>query len=1354
MKAGKTLLLLLIIFIITNHTLAYNPINTNFHTLTTQNGLTDNMIFCIHKDKKGFMWFGTNNGLSKYDSNRFKNYTIETNFSISVTKIEESQADVLYLLTNDWLTYFNYKNESSIQLRPLVKDRFCKIMDFCLSNDSTLWACDTDFLLELKMNLKKEKPGIQIQSTYNFPLEESERFMKLCFSENKKTLYLVTNHGHLFQFDIHTKKIVNHIQLPISKDEFGASSLSCQNGKVWITSMVCGIFICDSSLQQIENLVNKPNAKVLSHNDVYNITAISPDLYLAVTWYGYTLIHLSSKTPKKWTTDIYTHLPAWDTQDIETRMISSYFDPDGMLWIGTHGGGIITSDRRWNIIRRYRQDCDNETNSIIADSSGRIYLATYHKGIMRSQKPFCPSDSALQFTALSIPQLEPTYYCGVKDKKGLLWFGNKNGKLLCYNASNDTYTIYPLTQTDAPIYSLLFDEQDRFWIGTGEGLLLFNRNTLATEIVPLNQAINQIFDMDKDNKGNIWVATSLGVVKVRKNGDKWDIRKYESTFATNTAQAILAATDGRIYVGFKNGLGIISPNQTTMTQFLTTNEGLSSNWINCITEDRQGNIWIGSNSGITRYDPLQRIYYNYYISGSNKSVSPLKDFIFWGGSKHLVYFNPQQAIATLDVLCKNPVFITNIEVDNQSVQIGEAINGQVILKQAMAYTDQITLSHTNRNFSLSFSNLSYSDNIQKYNYRLWPYQTDWITCNDKERISYANLPTGVYKFQVRSINEKTNNKITTLQITILPHWSETWVFRSFILLTCIATVYYFIRKFKKQQQRKEHLMHLKHELSIANMMREQEQRNRMERENFFTRTAHELRTPLTLILAPLTEVMQSIKPTEAVYAKLVLIHKSAQSLHTLVSHLLQVQKIGAQMVKLKLSEANILELVEKTATPFKELAHIQNIHFNIDICYEQTILYIDTDKIESAIRNLLSNAFKYTPAQGTITLTVYQEEKDEKGYCVLQVSDTGSGISQETQKHIFESFITGNNKPNLSTAVGIGLYIVKHTMDLHHGMVRLNSNKKEGSQFTLYIPEGKKHFITDEYETDIRQSILPAPKTTPEPAPIEKGNTQTTCPSVLIVEDNEEINMYIASLLKDKYRVYQAVDGKEGMEITKKVLPSLIVSDIMMPVKDGFEFSREVRSDLNTAHIPIILLTAKAEDIDIIHATRIGIDDYITKPFNPEVLKAKIDNLILQRKQLKRIYSKLLTLKAPLTEEKQNSENLFMQQVINLIEANLTNETFNVKTLASSLNMSQPTLYRRIKENRHLSVIEVIRNVRISKAASLLLMKKYSVQEIAEMVGYNDYDTFRKHFIHKFSVSPSKYIKESQSNIQEDMVST
>lgn len=218
---------------------------------------------------------------------------------------------------------------------------------------------------------------------------------------------------------------MNYAQLPILKAEFGASSMSYQNGKVWISSMVYGIFICDPSLQQIDNLVNQPNAKILSHNDVYNITAISHDLYLAVTWYGYTTIHTSSKNPKTWTTDIYTHMPAWDTQDIETRMISSYFDPNGILWIGTHGGGIIISDRRWDIIKRYQQNCDNETNSIITDSSDRIYLATYHKGIMRSTKSFCSSDSTLQFVTIPIPQLEPTYFCAVRDKNGLLWFGNK-----------------------------------------------------------------------------------------------------------------------------------------------------------------------------------------------------------------------------------------------------------------------------------------------------------------------------------------------------------------------------------------------------------------------------------------------------------------------------------------------------------------------------------------------------------------------------------------------------------------------------------------------------------------------------------------------------------------------------------------------------------------------------------------------------------------------------------------------------------------------------------------------------------------------------------------------------------------
>lgn len=538
-------------------------------------------------------------------------------------------------------------------------------------------------------------------------------------------------------------------------------------------------------------------------------------------------------------------------------------------------------------------------------------------------------------------------------------------------------------------------------------------------------------------------------------------------------------------------------------------------------------------------------------------------------------------------------------------------------------------------------------------------------------------------------------------------------------------------------------MQMKHELLTVSMEREKERQIRMERENFFTGVAHELRTPLTLILAPLQELMKQCNPLESIYKKLQVMYKNAASLHTMVDHLLYVQKIEAGMVKLQLSETDLVQLIRSVSEPFRQMAEIKGLRFDTNLPDTKLLVWVDEAKIFSAVQNLLSNAFKYTSPAGDILLSVSHTMKDGQGYCLVAVSDTGIGISEDLQKHVFDSFITGDSLPEYSTKMGIGLHIVKHTMDLHHGLVTLQSVPGEGSTFVLHIPEGKGHFAKDDYELRESQSKVTGQEDKQElPALVYGENSEevSTKRSLLIIEDNEDVREYICSLFALKYRLYEAADGEEGVRMAKEKLPDLIISDVMMPVKDGFTCCEEIRSQQETAHIPILMLTAKAEDADILQGSRSGADDYMMKPFNPEILKAKVDNLILQREQLKRIYTKALMLKQKSEEGEQ--EDAFLLQLIHVIEANIPNENFNVKMLAEQLNMSQPTLYRKVKQRSDLSVIDMIRSIRISKAASLILENRYSIQEITEMVGYSDTRTLRKHFTEHFGVSPSKYIGE------------
>lgn len=465
-----------------------------------------------------------------------------------------------------------------------------------------------------------------------------------------------------------------------------------------------------------------------------------------------------------------------------------------------------------------------------------------------------------------------------------------------------------------------------------------------------------------------------------------------------SVRSLLASSDGNLYIGYTDGFAVLSPRENSISAHYTTNNGLCSNFIGCMAEDNEGHVWLGSNSGISRYGRRQHLFYNYYIAGSNRSAIFSDKTLFFGNNQSLTYFNPEEINA---YPTNERVLITGLEVDNRPVGIGEKVNNQIILNQIISSAERIVLDNDNRDFSLSFNNLSYSDERQKYNYRLLPYQGNWLISDEGERASYTNLPAGDYVFEVRNIypNGETG-EVTSLKIVILPHWSQTFVFRLFVSLLLLGGVAYGMRLIKLRQKRMEHEMQMKHELLTVSLEREKEHQIRVERENFFTGVAHELRTPLTLILAPVQELMKRYSPSEDFYKKLQLIYKNATSLHTLVDQLLYIQKIEAGMVRLQLSETDLVQLVRNVSEPFRQMSEIRQLHFDVDLPDERLLYWVDEGKITSAVQNLLSNAFKYTPPGGHVLLSVSPAMRNGQGYCRITVSDTGAGIPEELQKHI------------------------------------------------------------------------------------------------------------------------------------------------------------------------------------------------------------------------------------------------------------------------------------------------------------------------------------------------------------------
>ncbi|WP_072542483.1 hybrid sensor histidine kinase/response regulator transcription factor [Bacteroides mediterraneensis] len=1347
---------------------AQRLLEKDFQVLNMNDGIADNDIHSIEKDTEGFIWFGTSSGLSRYDGQDFKTFRITEALHRTVGKVVSLNKDYLLVRSERTLFLFDKRRERFLSLWDAERNRIVDFTRFVSTSDGHCWGVAGNTLSEMDLStasFREDTAFVYLQSTVK--VESESELMMLCLGEDGKSLYGIGRKGTVYRYDRGQKRLETLCVRPMQRDVLVTSALQGDNF-LWITTLGDGLYGYDLTTCAVHHWNYDPanRNEQLSHNDVFQLLPLGDSRYMALTWNGYTMLTLTPERELKM--QAFHSFGNSGNQYIETRMVTGYYDPEGLLWIGTEGGGVLFSDLRQLFYQQYAQAHSNELCGIQMDKEGYLWLATFHKGLLRSTQPFDgiqPLD--FQPMAPGVAAIH-TVLCSAADTRGGLWFGSRNGSVLRYGEDGSWQALGLDEETSPEVWSLLPFSENEAWAGTSNGLYRVNlRKGTSVKVEWNNPQIPdhiQVRALALSDARTLWLGTTRGLLRLSMEGNRV-VRSYagyerEADLSPTDVEvrALLFGSDQVLWVGYAgNGLGACSPVDNRILFHYTTEEGLCSNFVTALAEDGDHSLWVGSNSGISRLSRHLQSFYNFYISGSNRSVFFGKDFLFWGNHSTLTYFRPSRLRFHYPIE-KGRVVFTNLEVNHASVQIGEYVNGQVVLPRSLLYTTSLHLNHANRNFSLSFSNLLYLHKLQKYLYRLYPYQEEWIMADEGDKISYDRLPAGEYTFQVKTVfQDQSEGEVSSLAIVVDPHWSETWWFRLLVAVGLISMVLVYLHRVRLKEKRVQYELRLEHELFTVNMERNKEIELRKEREDFFTMAAHELRTPLTLILAPLRELLHKTPTSHPFYAKLSMMFKYAEGLHTLTDRLLYIQKAEAGMVKLRLSQVDVEALLVDVAQGFQSLAAERKIDYAWELAPDCVPVWADREKLSSVVQNLISNAFKYTPEGGKIRLKVERKEIDGKHFCCLSVSDTGKGIDAVLLQHIFDPFVTGKEAPAVSTHVGIGLKIVKHIVEMHHGRVTVDSEPGKGSLFCVYLPEGKSHFNEDDctWEEATAVSHETAPVSPELILPVdserteEEGEKQTAArQTVLVIEDNTDMRRYLCELLRKQYRVLEAENGEEGLETAVEQVPDLVLSDVMMPVMDGFTCCAELRKRKETAHIPVLMLTAKAEDRDSVEASRRGADDYLRKPFNPEVLLAKIACLLDMRRRLKQIYTRTLlhasSAASASTEKPESVESEFMQKVWACIEANVSNPDFNVKVLSGELHMSLATLYRKLKQHTDLSAVELIRHIRMTKAALLLMETSLSVTEVAERVGFNDLPTFRKHFTDMFGVSPSKYAESGQ----------
>lgn len=1321
-------LLLLILLLLTLPSAAY--IEKNLTKLTMQNGMPDNMVYGIARDKDGFMWFASENGISRYDGTTLKNYTLPCKEQIA-NNIKCNQSNLVWVYgTYGNLFCLDRQTDSFIPIKGYKPKANREILKIHIANDSTVYEISDRTIRKWSLRFDHtERHIVAWVEKQADPLSDIDDMLMSITTDAKGTIYMTTKKWELLIMNPRTMKFESR-QMDVkqtSTKNNTISSISVIGSSVWLASIGQGVIrysLGDGTTLQLSGTKNKDGMNI-SHDGAYKIVKLNSNEYLVATWNGYGVLIFDEKDEKLVGVKNYSNSYSDIHRSNESRFVSAYIDKDNVLYLGTYGAGVFISDLREQFYNQYHQDQSNEIMVFALDRENHVWISTYHKGLLRSTEPF-GMESKLNFKSAYNNILNNTRQRSLtiaSDREGVVWGGTEDMQLYSFdtngNKTQHNIEVDGHPQFNGSIQSIYCSASNQMWIGTDKGLLGYNPTTSrATPYLMANIGVNSI---TSDHLGNICMGTSQGVLVLNLRTGK--VRCYSSHA---NILSLVASNDGNIYATCANGFIVVSNYLTHSSYKLyTTRDGLCNNYLTCIVEGPNGTIWVGSNSGISHFSRHQKVFHNFYIQGNNRAAICTDSVLLWGNNKSITYFYANYHNKFYEQLQKQKVKITGVEISGDMADVGENINGQVVLDKPIFYKDKIRLNSSNNNFSLFVSNLLFSTRHQRYQYRLLPIQQNWLTTDNKERISFTTVPPGNYTFQVRGLTAAEREcPITELRIEVENHWMYSWWLKAILTILLISSFIYIFIRYRAKYKRRLYIAKLRAQITANQNELERERRGNEERVNFFNYASHELRTPLTLMLSPLSEVLSSETLDHHARQRLSIVERNANSLLELTTKLLCIQKMDANMVELHIHKTDVSDMMNKIAEEFSILASAHGIDFSFkNLAIEKdTWGWVDIDQLGQAIRNLISNGLKYTnPKGGVVEVTLDVQQILQTEHIVISVRDNGQGIHPSRQQAVFESFTTQNSKPLFSSKIGMGLFITRRIVEMHHGRVELQSQQGQGAIFTIYLPK-----INSIEQHKIESNTSPAPKV--------EGAEQT----LLVVEDNIEMLNYISSLFDSSYRVLKASSGEEGLSLAREQQPHCILHDMMLPSIGGIECLKSLSSEPETMHIPVIMLSAVTDESQIVEGIKLGAADYVTKPFNPRILKAKVETQIRLRQTMGQVYNKSLAL-----NEEPETEDQFVQKLINIIQANLTNEQFSVEMLSDMLNMSVSTLRRTAKLHTPLSLKEIIRNVRLTKAASLLMERDARINEVSEMVGYNDISTFRAHFTKKFGVAPSKFNSES-----------
>ncbi|MFL9830266.1 two-component regulator propeller domain-containing protein [Flavobacterium sp. ST-87] len=1307
-----------------------------------ENGLANNAVTSVYKDKRGLMWFGTYDGISRYDGYNFSNYRNQPN-------------DANSLINNRVVTICGTQNEIWIGTKSGISVYSYLTNQFSTRNYVNPITSKKELIAYAINDLKEEKKGIYIATAGTGLLYGSNKGGDI----TEIPLYV---NGKL-QWDYHMQGI-----------DFDKS------GRLWGFVQGVGIVSMDTKTNKLSVVLSDILTGTSVFYDGFSNVWVATELGLL----KYNIVDKSYRV--------------YNNQQIQYPIADLIYKPDTKeIWIATNGNGVVkynfTSDS-FSLLSNYLGEeklNSNAISSLCLDSDNRVWIGTLRGGVNKVENrksPFTtisrnekisntlPSDFILslceqdanhlwigtdgggaslwdrknnQFTNYSYNATNPNSLSNnfvtsiIKDSHGT-WFGSYGGGVCVFNQQTNSfkrYRLFNLTYNivQKNIWVLFKSKEGILWAASPDEEGLYRYNEALDQFDFVDAKISGIISMAEDAQGNIWLGTFTKLIKLNPK-----TLQSQSIEVKYPVRSIVAISGSKMLVGTEgSGLMVFNP-QTLQMRFLTQANGLSNNSVLNIVRDNQGLYWCSTYNGIFVYNQTSEKITTYYDADGLQS----NQFNYNAGLKLStgeIVFGGIKGFNIIDTKINNAVhafpklIISNIKVNNK-VYSESGLTSFGIEKLKLPYEESM--------LNIEFAALEYSlpEKIS-YAYFLEGWDSQWHYVDHIRTANYSRLTEGNYVLKIKSTNAEGvwNSKTISLPITILPPWYRSG-FAYFIYVLAIAFGIFIVDKYQRKQAQ------LKYEIQLSQDLAKQEKELNEKKLTFFTNISHEFRSPLTMIINPLKDIIygdkQQIEPSA-----IEMVYSNSRRLLSLVDQLLLFRKTETETGKLKIAHIDIVELAKEVFSCFVHHAKTKKIDYTFSISEEKLLVYVDREKIEMALFNLISNALKFTEKEnGTVAVNL-RCIGDE---VIINVVDNGEGVSNADKEKIFNLFYQSNkNIKNNRKGFGIGLYLVKQFVNQHHGEVYCYDNENGGATFEIKLPLGKEHFGDIEIREDlsdrtlfleealedklIQENVLEA---------IEENNIDADlvkdAKSILVVDDNPQIRNYLKRIFALKYKVTTAESAENALAIIRKLQPDLIISDVVMGDMNGVAFCKQIKSDDELKHIPVILLTGGTSEDVKLKGAEVGADDYITKPFDNDYLLARINGILTRRDSVQNYLLNSVT-KNVASPKLSDEDKKLIDKIVEIIDANLDVESFNVKDLAIELGMSHSLVYKKIKKITGKSVSEFTRNVRLRKVATLLITTDLQISQAASMAGFGDIKYFRKQFQQFYEMNPSDFKKKYQN---------